>query len=58
MMKPTKLYFLKITQERERRKNKGQGPKSTQANNSKEVGHNEEKEPLKTKPFTKLHEAY
>jgi hypothetical protein len=51
-MKPTKFYFFKKTQEREEKKNKRQGPKSTQANNSKEVGHNEEKGPLRTEPFT------
>ncbi len=46
MMKPTKKNKNLNTQEKESKKNKGQGPKSTQANNSKEVGHNEEKGPL------------
>jgi hypothetical protein len=35
----------------ERKRNKGPGPKSRQANNPKEAGRKEEKEPLRTEPF-------
>jgi hypothetical protein len=40
------------TQERARKRNKGQGPKSSQANSPKEEGHPKEREPLQIEPFT------
>jgi hypothetical protein len=43
MMKPCQTLFLKkkSTQGRERKRNKGQGPKSRQANSPTEAGHKE-----------------
>jgi hypothetical protein len=53
VMKPCQTPSKQSTHERERKRNKGQGPKSRQANGQKEVGHNKEREPLSIKtPFT------
>jgi len=40
------------TQARERKRNKGQGPKSMQANSPKEAGHKEARESLSTQTST------
>jgi hypothetical protein len=48
MMKPCQTLKKESTQERERKRNKGQGPKSRQANSPKELGHKEVMEPLST----------
>jgi hypothetical protein len=50
-----KLYKKESTQERERKRNKGQGPKSRQANSPKEARHHQEMEPLGTKA---LHQVF
>jgi hypothetical protein len=51
MMKLSQSFKKKeSTQGRERKINKGQEPKSRQANNPKEAGHPEEREPLRTEP--------
>jgi hypothetical protein len=42
VMKPCQTLYKESTQERERKRNKGQGPKSRQANSPKEAGHKEE----------------
>ncbi len=56
-----------MTEQKERKRNKGQEPKSMQASSPKEAGHKEEREPLRTqegKGTTKnqtlhqSHEAY
>jgi len=52
MMKPYETSSKESTQARERKKNKGQGPKSRQANNPKEVCHMNVKEPLSTETST------
>jgi hypothetical protein len=49
---PDKLDKKWSTQERERTRNKGQGPTSRQANSPKEAGDPEERKPLKTQPYT------
>jgi len=51
MMKRCQTLLKESTQERERKRNKGQGPKSRQANNPKEAGHKEVMESLSTKTF-------
>jgi len=43
-MKPWQTSSKESTQERERKRNKGQGPKSRPANSPQEVGHKEAKE--------------
>ncbi len=57
-MKPHQPFEKDSTQERERKRNKGQGPKFRQANSPKEAGHKEEREPLIIKTSTKSHDAY
>jgi hypothetical protein len=44
MMKPCPTLQKESTQERERRRNKGQGPKSWQVNSPTQVGHKEVRE--------------
>jgi hypothetical protein len=45
LMKPGQpLYKKESTQEKERKRNKGQWPKSRQANRPKEAGHKDERE--------------
>ncbi len=48
---PTKLYKKKAPKERERKRNNGQRPKSKQVSSPNEVGHKEEREPLKIETF-------
>jgi hypothetical protein len=50
LMKPCQTK--ESTQERERKRNKRQEPKSRQANSPKEAGHKEKREPLRTGPST------
>jgi hypothetical protein len=49
-MKPCQTSSKEITQETERKINKGQRPKSTQVNNPKEASHMEVREPLQASP--------
>jgi hypothetical protein len=51
-MKPCQTLVKESTQERARKRNTGQGPKSRQATSPKEAGHKEEREPLRTEPST------
>ncbi len=57
-------FFCQINDETlpnciKRKRNKGQGPKSRQANSPKVAGHKEERAPLRTEPtLHQLHEAY
>ncbi len=46
---PCQTLLKESTQQRERKRNKGQGPKSRQANSPEEAGHNEEMEPVHIK---------
>jgi len=50
---PAKLYKMKAPKQRERKRNKGQGPKSRQANSPKEAGYTRRKgKPLRSEPST------
>jgi hypothetical protein len=51
-MKPCQTLIKESTQERERKRNKGQGPKSRVSKSPKEAGHKEESKPLRTEPST------
>jgi hypothetical protein len=50
LMKPCQTCKKESTHKRERKRNKGQGQKSRQANNPNEASHKEEREPLSTQP--------
>jgi hypothetical protein len=43
LMKPCQTFYKESTQERARNQNKGQGPKSRQANSPTKAGHKEER---------------
>jgi len=58
MMKPYQTLLKESTQEREKKRNKGQAPKSKQTNSPKEAGHQEEKGTIKNQTLLQLHEAY
>jgi hypothetical protein len=52
MMKPCQTSSKESSQEKERQRNKGQAPKSKQANSPKEACNKEAREPLSTKTST------
>ncbi len=49
---------MKASKQGREKETKGQGPKSRQANSTKDAGHKEERESLRTEPSTSSHEAY
>jgi hypothetical protein len=51
-MKPCQTFKKESTQRRERKRNKGEGPKSRQANSPKGAGHKKEREALSIDTFT------
>jgi hypothetical protein len=58
MMKPCQTSSRESTQERERKRTKGNDQSPGKANSPKEVGHKEAREPLSIKTSTKnLHQS-